>query len=86
MNFKACCGLLAGSKDNEDYDYDDVEDPLPEPQTAAYVQRKVCYDLAARTVLQKTATKQLPAHLLRRKNVPLLFRRCIISQQQHNRT
>lgn len=40
MNFKACCGLLA-SKDDEDYDYEDVEqEPLPKPQRAAADPRK----------------------------------------------
>lgn len=31
MNWKACCGLLA-SRDDEDHDYEDVEEPLPKPQ------------------------------------------------------
>lgn len=41
MNFKACCGLLA-SKDDEDHDYEDVEqEPLPKPQRAADLRKKV---------------------------------------------
>lgn len=41
MNFKACCGLLGG-KDDEDHDYEDVEqEPLPKPQRAADLRKKV---------------------------------------------
>lgn len=49
MNFKACCGLLGG-RDDEDYDYEDVEqDPLPKPQSAADLTRKkVCTSQSAR--------------------------------------
>lgn len=36
MNFKACCGLLASNKDDEDHDYEDVgQAPLPKPRPAA---------------------------------------------------
>ncbi|CAN0490279.1 unnamed protein product, partial [Ectocarpus sp. 12 AP-2014] len=46
-NFKACCGLLASSKDDADHDYEDMEqDPLPKPQTAADLRRKELYGSA----------------------------------------
>lgn len=42
MNFKACCGLLAGNKDDEDHDYEDVgQEPLPKPRPAADLRPKV---------------------------------------------
>lgn len=41
MNFKACCGLWASKDDEENY-YDDVEHaPLPKPQRAVDLRKKV---------------------------------------------